>query len=317
MDATLKVSLVIPVFNESATIVDLLHTIKSQTAPPEEIIIVDGGSTDNTAQITADFIKANLGFKLIKTGRAMPGEGRNIGTANAKCEWIAYTDAGIKLTPEWLHQLADIAKKNPEASIVYGNYAPEITNVFERAATIAYVPAQKRGSIRNKTIVSCLIKKNVWVATGGFPGWRAAEDLAFMEKAEQLGYSFVEAPDAMVYWQLRPGLRSTYKKFALYSKHNVWANRQKYWHYGVARQYLVLLPFIAAGIFHSWYWLLALPAWIIARATKRVWIHRHQFGIKILFNPLIFFLVSLILLVIDAATIIGWVKAILTPPKRH
>ncbi|MBL0272554.1 MAG: hypothetical protein IPQ06_05650 [Chitinophagaceae bacterium] len=126
-----------------------------------------------------------------------------------------------------------------------------------------------------------------------------------------MGYKSVEAPQAMVYWQLRPNLGSTFQKFDLYSTSNVWAGRQAYWHYGIARQYGLMLIFLLLGFFHSWFWLLLLPAWMVARVVKRNWSHRYEYGTKQLFSPAVFFTVMLITLVIDAATFSGWLKALL------
>ena len=99
--------------------------------------------------------------------------------------------------------------------------------------------------------------------------------------------------------------------FDLYSKYNVWAGRQAFWHYGVARQYAVILFFIVLAVFHSWYWLLGVPLWIGARVAKRILSHRFEFGLQPLFNPAAFFLIAIITLVIDAATFAGWIKAVL------
>lgn len=310
MSKHIDVSLVIPVFNESETIDRLITTIKAQTFQPLEIILVDGGSSDNTVQRIKDLTKEFPSFHVIEAGRAMPGKGRNIGSEKAGSEWIAYTDAGIQLKSDWLEKLVATAAAYPEADIVYGNYAPVINNLFEKCATIAYVPPQLPEGVREKFIASCMLKKEVWKKSGGFPDGRAAEDLVFMEHAEALSRQTVYAPDAMLYWQLRPGLVSTYKRFDLYSKYNVWAGRQAYWHYGIAKQYAVMLIVMLLSVFHSAYWLLLIPVWLLARVLKRIVSHKFEFGLKALFNPLVFFLVLIITLTIDAATFAGWAKAI-------
>lgn len=310
MTNPITVSLVIPIFNESLTIPDLITTIKAQTFQPKEIILVDGGSTDNTVTLLRELTTGNTNFRIIEAGRSMPGKGRNIGAGLATSEWIAFTDAGITLHPQWLNSLVEKATENPGAAIIYGNFSPQINNLFDKCATIAYVPALKPGAIRTKAIVSYLIKNEVWRMTGGFPDWRAAEDLIFMEKAEELGYPAAFASEAMVYWQLRQGMSATYKKFELYSKYNVWAGRQAYWHYGIAKQYAVMLLFIVLAILHTWYWLLWLPLLLAARTAKRILSHRYEFGIKPLFNPVIFFMVMWITVVIDVATFSGWIKAL-------
>lgn len=314
MASFFPVSLVIPVFNEARTIASLIEAIQSQTRLPDEVIFVDGGSADQTASLIKELTVGNQRYRLIEAGRAMPGKGRNIGTAAAKYEWIAYTDAGITLDKDWLKHLVEAAQYD-HADIVYGNFSPVIHTVFDKAATIVYVPAQKYTGIRGRVLPSSLWKKTVWESLEGFPDWRATEDLIFMDKAEKAGYKIAETSKAMMYWQLRPDFSSTFQKFDLYSKYNVWAGRQAYWHYGVAKQYLFLLPFIFLSIFHHWLWLLAVPAWLIARTIKRSYAHRLEFGAKPFKNPLLFLLVMMLIVTIDAATFSGWIKAIFNKPS--
>jgi len=308
--ALLPVSLIIPVYNESNSIEDLLATIHHQTLFPAQIILVDGGSTDDTVKKVKALTIADARYKVIEAGRAMPGEGRNLGAAAATTEWIAFTDAGIKLEKTWMEELVKKVYAYPDAAIIYGNYSPQQNSFFDKCATICYVPPKKVGAIRGQSIVSCLLKKEVWQQAGGFPGWRAAEDLIFMENVTKLNYTIQTAPAAFAYWQLQPNIAATFKKFDLYSKYNVWANRQAYWHYGIARQYLIVIAFILAAIFHHWAWLIGIPVWLLARAGKRIFNHRNEFGIATLFNPLVIALVIVITLVIDFATFSGWLKAI-------
>ena len=199
------VSLIIPVFNESKTINILIQSINDQCVQPVKIIIVDGGSTDDTVSRIRNISNNDQRFALIEAGRAMPGKGRNIGVAHAKTEWIAFTDAGIKLDKSWLKELVNVSKENAGSSIIYGSYAPQINSFFEKCAAITYVPGLTPGKIRGKSIVSCLLKKEVWEKAGGFPDLRATEDLIFMERAEQAGYNYSFAPKANAFWELRPG----------------------------------------------------------------------------------------------------------------
>lgn len=312
MNTEISVSLVIPVFNESQTIDSLIATINKQSLQPNEVILVDGGSTDNTVQLLKKITDTH--YRTIEAGRAMPGRGRNIGSKNAQYDWIAYTDAGIELDNDWLQNLVAYAQKAPFPDIVYGNFLPQLNNFFDTCATLAYVTPMQPGRIRYKSVVSCLLKKAVWEKSGGFPDWRAAEDLIFMEKVEKLGYTSVEAPDAKVYWQLRPDIKSTFQKFYSYSIANVLAGRQAYWHYGVAKQYLIVLMFILLGLFHSNYWILGIPIWLIARIAKRIGAHHNEFEKKTLFNPFVFIGVIAITLVIDAATFSGWIRTIFKNP---
>ena len=305
----LPISLVVPIRNEEESIENLIESIIRQTRQPDEIVLVDGGSTDSTVQTAERLLAKNAKIKLIRTDGATPGKGRNIGIEAARNEWIALTDAGIVLETDWLENLAKAADR---ADIVYGNYSPLIRNLFEKCALISYAPPRQQDKIRGRSVASMLLLRSVSEKVGGFPDLRAAEDLMFMERAEAAGFRVATAPKAMVHWQLRPDVASTFRKFALYSKHNVWAGRQWDWHYGVAKQYLLLLPFIVLAIFHSWWWLLAIPLWLFARTAKRILAHKYEFGMATLFDPRVFFGVAGLILVIDAATFIGWGQALMS-----
>lgn len=304
---SLKVSLVIPIRDEAESIEILIESIARQTLQPDEIVLVDGGSTDSTVEIVERLASGNPAIVLVRTDGATPGKGRNLGIEAARNEWIALTDAGIRLDENWLEELVKAAD---DTDVVYGEVSPVVSNLFEKCAVLSYVPSRKLNQIRTKFIASCLVRKKVWEAVGGFPDLRAAEDLMFMDRADALGFRAAIAPKAVVHWQLRPDIASTFEKFVLYSKHNVWAGRQWDWHYGVAKQYLLLGPFLLLAVIHSWWWLAALPLWLMARTGKRILMHRFEYGLTPLFNPVVFFGVALFVLVIDAATFIGWGQAL-------
>lgn len=309
MDPKIPISLVIPVRNEEDSIENLLESIDRQTLQPDEIVFVDGGSADGTVAAIERAIGTNHRIRLIKTDGATPGKGRNIGIAAAINEWIALTDAGITLDREWLECLSREAVSDPSTDIVYGNYAPSGDRLFDRCAATAYVSPQGPTGIRGRFIASCLLRKRVWEEIGGFPDLRAAEDLIFMEAAENLGYRKAHAPRALVRWQLQPGFGSTYRKFVLYSKHNVWAGRQWDWHYGVLRQYVLLAPFILLSVIHSLWWLLIVPVWLLMRAVKRILAHRFEYGLGVLLNPAFACGVMMLITVVDFATFVGWIQA--------
>src|SRR6185503_15494047 len=104
------VSLAVPVRDEAESISQLVESIHRQLRKPDEVIFVDGGSRDGTLDILQAACDRDPSFRLIRAGRALPGQGRNIAVANALYEWIAFTDAGIRLEPDWLQQLVAVAE---------------------------------------------------------------------------------------------------------------------------------------------------------------------------------------------------------------
>jgi len=314
---SMQISLIVPIRNEEETLGVLINSIRRQTWPPDQVILVDGGSTDQTLTIAHELIANDSRFEVIEAGDATPGRGRNVGIAAARFAWIALTDAGIQLEPTWLENLVKIVELNPNVEVVYGNYEPVRTSLFESYATLAYLsPKQPRpgGLMRGPFIASSLIRREVWQAVGGFPDLRAAEDLIFMERTKAHGFKIGWAPAATVWWKLQPTLGRTFRKFILYSKHNVWAGRQWAWHYGVARQYLLGLVFIGLAVAHSYWWFCLLPLGFLARIVRRIWQHREGRGPLWLCHPARLLGVGVIMLTIDLATFIGWIQAVWQRP---
>src|SRR6266852_107843 len=110
----IRVSLVVPVHDEAPRIDQLLESIAAQRRQPDEIVIVDGGSRDGTVECLRRARASNPKVRVIEAGKASPGLGRNIGIANSCCEWIALTDAGARLDPNWLDRLIEVAVSQPE-----------------------------------------------------------------------------------------------------------------------------------------------------------------------------------------------------------
>lgn len=320
---TANVSVVVPARNEETTITALLDSLSKQTWPPLEIVIVDAGSIDRTAQIVQEYASAGsalqetgtatrIPIRLLSIGPAFPGVARNAGAEAAISEYVAFTDAGIQLDKRWLESLCAALNPVPGAiamprDVVFGSYEPVLSNFFERCAATAYVPARsgKPGEeIRGPAIVSCLMRKLILRAAGGFPPYRASEDLIFLETIQKREWSIGYAPAAVAHWEIAAGWRSTYRRFKLYSYHNLIAHRAKYWHHGVARFYLVAAPFLILGCVGRTAWLGVPVLGACARAGVTIWRKRKEnWGGA--FNPLRWIFVGLVLLLLDAATFSG------------
>lgn len=309
----IAISVVIPVRNEADSVGALIASLRAQTRLPEEVVFVDGGSTDRTGDIIRELTAGDVRFRLVEAGPATPGRGRNVGIAAARHEWIALTDTGITLEAKWLEALTRVAEREPALDVVYGSYDPVVDGFFRRCAALAYVPTkQDRGGARTRgpSIASCLVRRKAWRAVGGFPDLRAAEDLIFMERLQQQGFRCGWAPEAVVYWQLPPTLGQLYRRFVLYSKHNVWADRQRYWHYGIARMYLLALPLLLLAILHSPWWLVAVALGAVARVGKTIWQKREGRGLIWALNPIMYLGVGAVLATIDFASLVGWLQAV-------
>jgi len=320
----MKVSVVVPVRDEEASIRELLDSLLAQTRPPDEIVIADGGSLDATPQIIEDYIRQGAPVRLIRAGPALPGRGRNLGAAQASFEWLAFTDAGIRLANNWLEALVAKAEANDSIDVVYGSWEPVTDSFFKQCAAIAYVPppALHDGElVRPRSIASALLRREAWRTVNGFPeDLRSAEDLVFMDRLASAGYKTAFEPRAQVHWDLRPTLWSTFKRFLVYSRNNIRAGLFRQWQATILFRYGVLaVLLIVALIVEPWWAWLPIAAWLLmlaARAAVSIRRNRSWYPASLLHNLLRGATVMSLLAVLDAAAILGSIQWLLLDSFR-
>ncbi|HUG54125.1 MAG TPA: glycosyltransferase [Vicinamibacteria bacterium] len=301
-----------PLRDEEASVASLLEGITLQTRPPDELVVVDAGSTDATAALVSA-CEAPIPLRLVRAGPLHPGLARNAGVEAAAHPWLAFTDGGARAVPAWLHDLLAAAEAD-QADVVFGSFEPVCDSLFRRCAAVAYVPGPGPQGIRGPSVASMALRRDVFDRTGGFPPFRAAEDLIFLERLAALPVRIAYAPGAVVHWELAPDARRTFRRFALYSEHNLRAGRGRYWHRGVLRHYVLMaLAGSAALLAGAGAWALAVyPLWQLARAARSAWLKRRAFAFSTL-DPRLVVGAAALLCLIDLATFTGALRWLRRP----
>jgi glycosyltransferase involved in cell wall biosynthesis len=135
------VSVVVPVRNGADFIAQALESILAQTAVPAEVIVVDDGSTDSTADIVQTFPSV----EFVRQPPLGVSAARNLGAARATQPFLCFLDADDLWVPTKTElQLASF-DDNSETDIVIGmtqnfRLTPQGENIFLGAASAAYVP---------------------------------------------------------------------------------------------------------------------------------------------------------------------------------
>jgi glycosyltransferase involved in cell wall biosynthesis len=309
----MKISVIVPVLNEENTIRALLDSLCNQTRPPDEIVITDGGSVDQTPKLIESYDSKGIEIRLIREWGALPGRGRNVAIENARHDWLAFVDAGIRAQPDWLECMIGRAVAAPAVDVVYGAWRPITDSFFKECAAIAYVPPPTRTDgvdIRPRFIASSLMRRVVWSSVGGFPEHlRSAEDLLFMNKVEAAGFREGYASGAIVLWNIEPDIIGTFKRFTIYSRNNIRAGLWKQWQSAIFKRYLVLCLIAVFAVLVGWKWLL-LPfiLWIalmVLRGLVAIRRNRKEYPSGIGRNLLRLFVLVPVLTVLDAAAVIG------------
>ena len=312
----MKISVIIPVRNEAASIRVLIDSLLDQTLKPAEIVITDGGSTDATPQIISEYVERGAPVRLIGGGPALPGRGRNLAAAEAANEWLAFIDAGTTPETSWLEELAEHAQLETHADVVYGAYEPATDTLFKRCAVMAYVapPVEIEGRlIRTRSVASVLMKRSVWEEVGCFPeDLRSAEDLLFMNKIERANFCIAHAPDALVHWQVHSTPWPTFKRFVTYARNNMRAGLWRQWQAAIFKRYGLLLVSALPVFWFGVKWLLlTLFLWLSvlgARAAVAIWRNRACYPGSVFENGVRMLVLMPVIAMLDAATIIGTVQ---------
>ncbi len=312
-DRVKKISVVVPVRDEARTIAALLEGLLGQTLRPDEIVITDGGSEDQTRAIIGEFIERGAPVKLLTDEDSMPGRSRNISVSNAKNDWVAFIDAGITPAKNWLQSLADQVAEPARAEVVYGSYEPIIENFFTECAAIAYVPPPTittEGPVLPYSFASALMPRAAWEKAGGFPEHlRSAEDLIFMQRVEAAGFRIARAPAAVVHWSIQPSLWRTFKRFVTYARNNMRAGLWRNWQRQICLRYAVLALLFVPSILFGARWLVAPTffwlALMTARALRALLQNRQYYPASVFRNSLRLLMIVPILTVIDLATFVG------------
>jgi glycosyltransferase involved in cell wall biosynthesis len=175
------ISLIATVLNEGASIHRLMRSLAAQTRLPDEVVIVDGGSTDDTVAIIQTYAD-RLPLRVLVEPGCNISAGRNRAIAAARGDIIAGTDAGVELAPDWLENITRPLLNDPAVQVVGGFFDAQANTPFELAMGATVLPLADE--INPATFLpssrSVAFRKTAWEAVGGYPEWLDyCEDLIF------------------------------------------------------------------------------------------------------------------------------------------
>ena len=266
-----KVSLISSVKNESGNIEGWFERILNQTRPPDEIILVDNGSTDGTlVQLKTTAQKSKIPIRVLSEPRGNIAHNRNLAIKLAQYPIIAATDFGCLARLDWLEKITLPFEKDPDIQVSAGIYEPA---------------TEKQGQLlRNKNLWlwsnpenidpqsylppggSIAFRKEIWEKVGGFPEWLTltGEDTYFDLALKFFGGKWAFMPEAIVEWMAPTTLPDYLKKMYRWAigDGESGIHARYYWRYLPRLLYwtifsiLTLTALILVSVFtHSIFWI--------------------------------------------------------------
>lgn len=218
--ATKRISLVTTVYNAADECAVLLESLRRQSRRPDEIIMVDGGSTDGTLEVIRAAQKIDDSIRLIVRPGANIAQGRNAGIDEAKGEVILSTDSGCRLDKHWVERMAEAFDEDGSLELAAGNYRIDPKSLLEAVVGAATM----RGALDdideesfNPSCRSMGFTKPLWRRVGGFPEWIGVDDTLFNIKLRRMAVRRRFVKEAIVDWRPRSTLRAIFRQFRHYA----------------------------------------------------------------------------------------------------
>jgi glycosyltransferase involved in cell wall biosynthesis len=208
------ISVIVPVHNAAGTLDEQLQALAGQTfAGAWELIVADNGSTDGSREIVERWRGRIPHLRLVDASRRRgPSAARNIAAAAAAGDALAFCDADDVVGPEWL---ASIARALREHDFVMGELDLAPLDAFGRQSTTKGASLEPwLGFKPVAASANMAVTRTAFEAVGGFdedamPG---ADDKGFSFALQLAGYPLHFAPEAVVAYRLRDGLRDLWRQ---------------------------------------------------------------------------------------------------------
>lgn len=194
---TLDYSVVIPAYNAADTIAAAIESVFAQTVQPREIIVVDDGSTDNTAAVLSEMTSP---VTIVRQPNQGPGAATTAGIARTTAPYIATLDADDLWLPHKIERQAQCFKA-----------APETAGVFASARLFRHGGFQGNSGEdapqRLWTRTTLVYRSDAARQIGDFidtPG-RLGETIDWLARGRDLGHLHVMLDEVLALRRIRPG----------------------------------------------------------------------------------------------------------------
>ena len=192
------ISVIIPAYNAQSTLDRCLTALSCQTQPPDEIIVVDDGSTDGTATLAR-----RHELRVMSQPNAGAAAARNTGARVARGDLLLFTDADCAPTPNWVARMVAPFADSTVAG-AKGVYRSDQKATVARFVQLEYEDKYDRMRSQERIdfvdTYSAAYRREVFWSVGGFDTSIAyVEDQELSFRLAKHGYRFVFVPDAVVY----------------------------------------------------------------------------------------------------------------------
>ena len=160
------VSVIVPTYNYGRFIEETLECLRAQTYVNWECIVVDDGSTDDTAERVSHFIEQDARFKFLRQENARQAAAKNNGLWNSAGQYIQFLDADDLIEPQKFAKQVEFLEAHPEVDIIYGSMRYFKTETPDERLYWVWgenKPWMPETSGSGKEVLTALVRQNIMV----------------------------------------------------------------------------------------------------------------------------------------------------------
>jgi cellulose synthase/poly-beta-1,6-N-acetylglucosamine synthase-like glycosyltransferase len=234
-----RVALVMPVRNEEAAVELTLMSVLASRRLPDECIVADGLSVDQTVEKIERlrdgvFRERGIDLRIVPNRELWAGSGRNRAIEATSCDIVLLADFGNPLDPLWVERMIRPFETDPTVDVVTGMFLPREESDYEHCVgaihyfdntLVARLTEKERLALVPKVVapggLSIALTRKIWQRAGGLPEWLPkAQDKLFSRKLYALGATVAIAWDAYVKHHMRSTPGALFKQMFLYGRGN-------------------------------------------------------------------------------------------------
>jgi len=214
MGAAPVVSIVTAAYNAAATLEETVASVRAQTRPDWELVIVDDGSTDATRAIAERLAAEDDRIRVVSQANAGTAAARNTGVRGSCAKWLCMLDADDLLLPGFLERMWAFAEDHPG----YDIYSPTTTMLLRDGRRVPLMTGGEWREVRSVTAAVqmhessiaqvSLVTRATFDRVGGYrPVY--SEDYDFWLRALILGARQIQNPEPLWVYRRQEGSKTT------------------------------------------------------------------------------------------------------------
>ncbi len=224
MSEKIPVSIVIPTYNRITKLFRLLKSLNHLDPMPDEVIIIDDHSNDQTPELLKRWKDIENGFSkkiVLKSENKGPADSRNIGIKNARNDLVAFADDDVIVAKDWIKHITHRLRNSESKLVGVGGIVKSVNNDIISQYFVEHKTLEAPRHLYYIPTVNCSFKKKPLIDIGCFNTefpFAGGEDTDLCLRLKRNGFYFVKEKKALVYHDFSNNFIDFCKNWLRYGK---------------------------------------------------------------------------------------------------